>query len=225
MYDDSTIYVAVRAFDPEPSRIIGFLTRRDVGSSSDWIRVLIDSYRDRRTAYEFAVNPVGVKRDIYWYNDTNSDDSWDAVWDVVIARDPEGWRAEFRIPMSQLRFRSDGDGHLGFAVVREVARLNETTTWPLLAKSASGYVSSFGELTGVAVNRASKRLEVVPYAVAESSPTASAGQSAAENPGSRRPHGRGPQIRHHAGPFADGHGQPRFRSGGGGPGRRQSHRV
>ncbi len=167
VYDDSTIYVAVRAFDPEPSRIIGFLTRRDVGSSSDWIRVLIDSYRDRRTAYEFAVNPVGVKRDIYWYNDTNSDDSWDAVWDVVIARDPEGWSAEFRIPMSQLRFRSDGDGNLGFAVVREVARLNETTTWPLLAKSASGYVSSFGELTGVAVNRASKRLEVVPYAVAE----------------------------------------------------------
>jgi hypothetical protein len=166
-YDESTIYVSVRAFDPEPERIIGFLTRRDVGSTSDWIRVLIDSYRDRRTAYEFAVNPVGVKRDIYWFNDNNSDDSWDAVWDVVISRDPEGWSAEFRIPMSQLRFRSDGDGSLGFAVVREVARLNEVATWPLLAKSASGYVSSFGELTGVAVNRASKRLEVVPYAVAE----------------------------------------------------------
>jgi hypothetical protein len=166
-YDGSTIYVAVRAFDPQPDRIIGFLTRRDVASTSDWIRVLIDSYRDRRTAYEFAVNPVGVKRDVYWYNDNDSDDSWDAVWDVVIGRDSEGWRAEFHIPMSQLRYRTGSDGSLGFAVVREVARLNEVATWPLLAKSASGYVSSFGELTGIAVNRASKRLEVVPYAVAE----------------------------------------------------------
>ena len=35
-------------------------------SPSDWIRVLVDSYHDRRTAYEFAVNPLGVKQDRYW---------------------------------------------------------------------------------------------------------------------------------------------------------------
>ena len=166
-YDASAMYVAVRAFDPDPDRIVGFLTRRDVGSSSDWIDVYIDSYHDRRTAYQFGVNPVGVKRDSYWFNDGNSDDSWDAVWDVVVRRDPEGWCAEFRIPFSQLRFSDTGDGRLGFAVVRNVARLNETSTWPLLSKSASGWVSSFGELTGVTVGRASRRLELVPYAVAE----------------------------------------------------------
>jgi Domain of unknown function (DUF5916) len=48
-----------------------------------------------------------------------------------------------------------------------VARLNETSTWPLLAKSASGYVSNFGELTGVDVPGALKRLELVPYTVAQ----------------------------------------------------------
>jgi hypothetical protein len=165
-YDKSAIYVAVRAFDPEPDRITAFLTRRDDRSSSDWIRVLIDSYHDRRTAYEFSVNPLGVKQDSYWFNDSSSDGSWDAVWDVVVRRDPEGWRAEFRIPFSQLRFSRNSDGRLGFAVVREVARLNETSTWPLLAKSASGYVSSFGEVTGIEANQ-SKRLEVVPYTVAQ----------------------------------------------------------
>jgi hypothetical protein len=166
-YNATGLFVAVRAFDPQPDRIIGFLTRRDEVSSSDWIRILIDSYHDRRTAYEFAVNPVGVKQDAYWFNDTSVDRSWDAVWDVVVSRDGEGWRAEFHIPFSQLRFSSRHDGKVGFAVVREVARVNEVSTWPLLAKSATGYVSSFGELTGLTAGRTPKRLEFVPYTVAQ----------------------------------------------------------
>ena len=166
-YNSAGIYVAVRAYDPQPDRIVGFLTRRDETSSSDWIRILIDSYHDRRTAYEFAVNPVGVKQDAYWFNDNSTDRSWDAVWDVVVNRDGDGWRAEFHIPFSQLRFASRHDGRVGFAVVREVARINEVATWPLLAKSASGYVSSFGELTGLTAGRNAKRLEVVPYSVAQ----------------------------------------------------------
>ena len=54
-------------------------------------QVVVDSYFDRRSAYEFGVNPVGVKTDRYYFNDGNSDDSWDAVWDVEVARDAEGW--------------------------------------------------------------------------------------------------------------------------------------
>lgn len=166
-FDATSIYVAVRAYDPDPHRIVGYLTRRDAGSSSDWVHVFIDSYHDRRTAYEFGVNPAGVKQDSYWFNDSNSDDSWDAIWDVVAKRDNDGWCAEFRIPFSQLRFSAGGDGRIGFAVTREIARLNETSTWPLLSKNASGFVSSFGELTGVTRGRASKRLELVPYVVGE----------------------------------------------------------
>ena len=37
-----------------------------------------DSYHDRRTAFLFMVNPAGVKRDVYLFDDTNEDDSWDA---------------------------------------------------------------------------------------------------------------------------------------------------
>jgi hypothetical protein len=167
VYDDSAIYVAVRAFDSEPARIAGFLTRRDAGSVSDWIRVYIDSYYDKRTAYQFGVNPLGVKQDAYWYNDNNNDDSWDAVWEVTVKRDAEGWLAEFRIPLSQLRFAGKGDGQVGFAITRDIARLNETATWPLLSKNASGWVSSFGRLNGVNVGAVSKRLELMPYTVAQ----------------------------------------------------------
>ena len=165
-YDASTLYVPVRAFDTEPDKIVGYLTRRDDDSPSDWVHVFIDSYHDRRTAYEFAVNPVGVKADRYWFDDTNDDKSWDAVWDVSVSRDAGGWTADFRIPFSQLRFSPSDMNTFGFAVAREIGRLKEVSSWPLLARSANGFVSSFGELGGLVMTAPPKRLELVPYTVA-----------------------------------------------------------
>jgi hypothetical protein len=165
-YDESTLFVKVRAFDSEPDRIVTYLTRRDLDSPCDWIHVMVDSYHDKRTAYEFAVNPSGVKLDRYWYNDNNRDDSWDAVWDVRVSRDSLGWTADFRIPFSQLRFTPSDVSTFGFAVSRQIGRLNETSTWPLLSRSDNGYVSSFGELGGLAMSGSSKKLELVPYALA-----------------------------------------------------------
>jgi hypothetical protein len=167
VYDAAHLYVAVFAHDPEPSRIIGMRTRRDSQSPSDWIRVFVDSFYDRRSAFEFGVNPAGVKRDVAWSNDTSEDPGWDAVWDVSVSQSSDGWRAEFRIPFSQLRFRRSDNATFGFAVARQIGRLNETDTWPLLSKSASGVVSSFGDLTGLQLTQTPKRLELVPYVVGQ----------------------------------------------------------
>ena len=168
-YDNSAIYVAVRAMEPNQDRLVGMLTRRDEGSPSDWIRVAFDSYLDRRTAYEFSVNVAGVKQDRYWFADTNNDPGWDAVWDVAVRRGTDHWSAEFKIPFSQLRFNPSALGTFGFAVTRTIAHENETSTWPLLARSASGYVSSFGDLTGLAFPATQKKLELLPYALASMS--------------------------------------------------------
>lgn len=167
VYDDTSLYVAVRAFDNDPDKLVGILTRRDQRSPSDWIRIVVDSYFDRRSAYEFGVNPVGVKTDRYYFNDGQSDDSWDAVWDVHVERDGEGWRAEFKIPFSQLRFNTLAGGPVGFAVIREVGRLAETASWPLLSRNANGFVSQFGELRGLRMAGAPKRFELLPYSVAD----------------------------------------------------------
>src|SRR5215213_10826713 len=78
-YDATSLYIAVQALDPDPARIVGIRTRRDEGSPSDWVSVLVDSFHDRRSAFEFAVNPAGVKQDSYWFNDSNNDQGWDAV--------------------------------------------------------------------------------------------------------------------------------------------------
>ena len=159
-YDGTSVYVAIRAMEPDPERLVGMLTRRDESSPSDWVRIIFDSYRDKRTAYEFAVNVAGVKQDRYWFSDTSNDPGWDAVWDVAVKKAADHWAVEFKIPFSQLRFDPSGPGTFGFAVMRTIAHENETSTWPLLARSASGFVSSFGDLTSLAFPATQKRLDL-----------------------------------------------------------------
>ena len=123
---------------------MALLSRRDERTQSDYIRVIIDSYHDRRTGYEFMVNPAGVQRDIYLYNDSNEDVTWNAVWDVKTAIDSLGWAAEFRIPLSQLRYPEQDEHVFGIGVHREIARLNERSSWPLWRRSQFGIASQLG---------------------------------------------------------------------------------
>src|SRR5439155_1173236 len=175
-YDTRNFYVFVRAFDPRPDSILKPLSRRDVFSASDRIWVMIDSYHDRRTGYEFGVNPVGAKLDLAISNDGNEDDAWDAVWDVATTLDSLGWTAEFRIPLSQLRYPESPSHTFGLMLMRDIYRYTERVSWPLLRRSRSGFPSQFGEVTGLDGLGSPRRLEVAPYVVTKnvSLPTAAA---------------------------------------------------
>lgn len=164
-YDERHLYVLVRAFDPHPDSIMSLLSRRDERTQSDYIRVLIDSYHDRRTGYQFMVNPAGVQRDIYLYNDGQEDVTWNAVWEVKTAIDSLGWVAEFRIPLSQLRFAPKDEHTFGVGVHREVARLNERSSWPLFRRTGFGMASQLGEIRGIRGIGGNRRVELMPYSV------------------------------------------------------------
>ena len=174
-YDDKYIYVLGRMYDPAPDSIVSLLSRRDVRTASEQLKIVIDSYHDRRTGFEFCVNPAGVKRDYYVYDDNNEDPTWDGIWDVATKIDSLGWVAEFRIPFSQLRFANSADHTFGLLVVRDVARTSERISWPLYDNDKQGYISQLGELSGIRDLAAVRRLEVVPYVVTknETRPTAS----------------------------------------------------
>jgi hypothetical protein len=155
----------VRALDPSPDSILRALTRRDVRGPSDQIGVLIDSYHDRRSGFGFWVNPDGVQRDFAFSNDTNQDQSWNGVWDVATSVDADGWAAEFRIPLSQLRYASAERHTFGFGVRRQIDRYPESSSWPPFDRTASGMVSQLGTLEGLEGLGRSNRLEVTPYVV------------------------------------------------------------
>jgi hypothetical protein len=171
LYDDEALYVAIRAFDSSPDSITAQLTRRDQHSVSDRVHVLIDSYFDRRTAFHFAVNPVGVKMDFYRYDDNREDIGWDAVWDVATRVDEEGWTAEFRIPLSQLRFSGAPVQTWGINFGRDIARRNELSVWAPISNRDPRVVSRFGELHGIRNLQPPSRIEVLPYTAASAART------------------------------------------------------
>ncbi|HEX2190991.1 MAG TPA: DUF5916 domain-containing protein [Longimicrobiaceae bacterium] len=168
LYSGDAVYVAMRMYDSAPDSVAAQLARRDAsGVYSDWAHVLIDSYHDRRTGFRFSVNPRGVKKDVLHYDDTSEDVNWDAVWEVGTRVDSLGWTAEFRIPLSQLRFSGavDGERVWGVNFSREVARRGEWAWWSPVLPNTAGMVSQSGELHGLAGIRPGRRLELLPYSV------------------------------------------------------------
>ena len=170
-YDASNLYVFVRAFDPHPDSIIKLLERRDTFTPSDMIWLFLDSYHDKRTGYEFGVTPAGVKLDAQLSNGGNEDFAWDAVWDVATTIDTLGWTAEFRIPLSQLRYGKGRRHSFGFTVDRDIYRYNERVSWPAFSQSKPDMLSQLGTLDGLENLEVPRRLEAMPYVVSKRAST------------------------------------------------------
>jgi len=164
-YDSENLYIAMRAFDSEPDKIIGRLGRRDNFTDSDWLWFSVDSRYDHQTGFGFAINPAGVKVDMVHYDDVHDDLTWDGVWDCGTSIDDSGWSAEFCIPLSMLRFSQADVQTWGIQFGRTIFRKRENDWWVLRPRGASGYVSRFGVLHGLQGLRAPRKLEILPYSV------------------------------------------------------------
>ena len=106
-----------------------------------------------------------MKRDYAISNDGDEDDSWNGIWDVATRVDAEGWTAEFRIPLSQLRYDANGKHTFGFGIFRNIERLNEQVSWPAFSPKKAGFASQLGELTDLTDITSARRIEVAPYMV------------------------------------------------------------
>lgn len=111
-FDDERLYVAFRARDPRPAEIRAHLADRDDAFGDDAVGFAVDPFNDRRTAYLFRVNPLGVQMDARLSDVDDSEDwSWDAIWDAEGRLTADGYVVETAVPLSQLRFpRGGGDG-------------------------------------------------------------------------------------------------------------------
>lgn len=163
LYDEEYLYIAVRAFTDDISKIRGILSRRDAELPSDWVYVSIDSYNDNRTAFEFGLNPSGVKRDLRRFDDTNFDTNWDALWEGKSSIDNKGWYAEFKIPFRELRFDNNDKKQWGIQIQRYIADNNEEAYWSFWPKEENGYVQHYGDLEGLDGIPSQKRIYVMPY--------------------------------------------------------------
>jgi hypothetical protein len=174
LVDGDAIYIGLRLFDREPHKIQQQLARRDEAIDGDLVEVTIDSYHDHLTAFIFRLSPLGAKRDAAVSPSGEQDNSWDAIWDGAASVDNQGWTAEFRIPLSQLRYDPNNPDHVwGLQIGRKITRKGEVATFAFTPKSEQQGVNRYGHLGGLGKLAAPRRLELVPYALAKNQhPTA-----------------------------------------------------
>ena len=166
-YDDEAIYIGARLYDSQPELIVKRLGRRDDFLDSDWFIFAVDPYYDRRSGFQFAVNPAGSIVDWTLYNDEWNDNTWDGVWEWGVNIDDKGWSVEIKIPFNQLRFEKKERYIWGVNFVRIIKRKNERDTFVWIPKEDSGYVSHFAKLIGIENINTGRHIEVLPYTVGQ----------------------------------------------------------
>jgi hypothetical protein len=169
-YDDKYLYIAFRAYDGEPGKIIRMSGVRDelVG---DMVGITFDSYRDYRTGFEFTLTAWGQKVDLVLFNPMNWDFNWNAVWKGKTGLEDSAWVAELEVPLSQLRYSKKDEQVWGMHTWRWISRLQEESNWEIQSKTGPGMLYNFGELRGISGLKQSRRLEIMPFLMGDLSTT------------------------------------------------------
>lgn len=164
---EAALYVAIDAFDPDPSRLAAAVTGRDGEiDDDDGVGVMLETRLDGRTAYAFATNALSTQWDARVADNGRTVDSlWGASWNCRATRLDDRWTAEFEIPFSILRFSPGSDQTWGLSSWRTVPRRLETGLWSGPTED-TWRVSNFGRLTGLELQRSDEKAwEAIPYVI------------------------------------------------------------
>jgi hypothetical protein len=168
LYDDRALYIGVFAKDPDPDQIIVNELRKDFNTgSADGFQVVIDTFKDERNGYQFAINPGGAKWDAQMSNEGRENNSnWDGIWDVATRIGDDGWYAEIEIPFKTLKFGPEAMQTWGINFQRRLRRVNENSYWsPLRRIHSLSRVSMAGTYEGLQGLRPGANVRVKPYAL------------------------------------------------------------
>ena len=132
------IVFGITAYGAPGVPITSFTRSRDFDAGDeDYVAVTLDTFRDGRSGYVFAVNPNGARADGLVVNQgQDTDGSWDGIWEAAVVRSGNSWSTEIRIPIRTLIFRK-GLTSWGFNVARQVKATQETTRWASPEQNAS----------------------------------------------------------------------------------------
>ncbi len=168
----STIYFVFICHDDRPSAIRSHLSRRESISGDDTVSVILDPFLDQRRGVLFSVNPAGVQADAAWtdtssvdYN-TDSDYSYDQVWDSEARITSSGWMALIAVPFRSVRFRT-ASSDWGVVFSRNLPRNSEVDYWPRVSTGISGVLTQEATMHGIEGVTGSHNLQLNPYALGQ----------------------------------------------------------
>ena len=165
LFDDSTVYVAVRCDDSAPALIrANKLRHRDEPDSDDHVQIVFDTYRDLVRGTVFVVNPNGAKEEGLVNGYERYTWSWNEVWQAKAAITPRGWQAEIAVPLRLLRYSGEREQEWGVNVTRVIRRKQEEAY--LSAPPPPFDISSLnyaGTLAGLELGERVRNLQLIPY--------------------------------------------------------------
>ncbi len=175
LFDDDTIYFGFVCYDRDPDGIITSEGRRDASlNNSDSIQIILDTFRDRQSAFLFGTSPAGQEYDGQVMNEGqgggfgfNVNYNWDGAWVVRTQVSDVGWSAEFGIPFRTISYPNRVEQTWGMNIQRNIKRRNEESYWaPLTRQFNLLRLSQAGELSGLRVPATAARdLKAIPYVV------------------------------------------------------------
>jgi cellulose/xylan binding protein with CBM9 domain/uncharacterized protein DUF5916 len=161
-YDSRFIYFAFHAYD-DPSKVRAAVAKRDSIFDDDSVGLLLDTFNDKRRAYELFFNPLGIQADGVLTEGGDDDFSVDIVMESKGSLTADGYTVEVAIPFKSLRYEA-GKGKLwGVHILRTIKHVNgEQDSWMPISKDQSGLLSQAGHLSGLEGISTERTLELIP---------------------------------------------------------------
>jgi hypothetical protein len=166
-YDEEYFYIGILAYDPNPSKIRAPYVERDqVLGTDDNIAVFLDTTNDKRSALELRVSPRGIQADGIFDDATGSEDfSPDFFYDTAAKITPEGWQAEYRIPLTTLRYPKTDPQTWGILIWRNYPRdFRYAFHSAPIERGSNCVICHTHEITGFTNLPSSHHLVIAPYA-------------------------------------------------------------
>ena len=181
-YDKSSLYVAF-VCQEEPGKVRAHMAKREDIFNDDIVSVTLDTFRDRRRAYVFSANPLGVQMDAIITEGQGDDHTFDTLWYSQGRVMADGYAVLIEIPFKSLRFSNSSVQSWGIALGRTIAHKNEEAYFPHITQRKQGYIQQAAALEGLEQISPGRNIQIIPYYVAsiERSPDFSR-----ENPGNFR---------------------------------------
>ena len=177
-YDQHNFYAVFVCFDSEPGRVRGHLNRREDIFDDDTVEILLDTFQDRRRAYSFQTNALGVQWDAIWTEvpnlntfdtDPHFDTSFDTVWNSHGKLTPQGYVVWMAIPFRSLRFQPKPDQQWGIVLNRSIVRGNEDDFWPEISQKIEGRLNQAATVKGMESISPGRNMQFIPYGVMRAS--------------------------------------------------------
>jgi len=161
-YTESDLYLGIRAFAADPSRIRSTLAERDQITQDDHVRIFLDTFHDRRRAFAFYVNPLGIQQDGVYSDGRGVNFSPDFIFHSRGRLTPDGYEVEVRIPLKSFKFPAGQEQTWGLNVIRVIPATGAEESWAPRARNEASDLARSGTLRGIRDLRPGKLFEVNP---------------------------------------------------------------